>query len=147
MATTPTAADISDAALMVAGPLALYRARRRAGQLEADPAQELAAEKLQSLHHALAHYAAGIGPAGWRERLGLARRRDEAPQGLYIFGGVGRGKSMLMDLFFASAPIEKKRRVHFHEFMLEIHDRLHRQRQDRARRRRSAGAAGGGYRH
>jgi cell division protein ZapE len=63
-------------------------------------------------------------------RLGLARRRDEAPQGLYIFGGVGRGKSMLMDMFFASAPIEKKRRVHFHEFMLEVHDRLHRQRQD-----------------
>jgi cell division protein ZapE len=130
MATTPTAADMSDA--VPAGPLALYRARRRAGQLAADPAQELAAEKLQSLHHALAHYRPASGPAGWRERLGLARRRDEAPQGLYIFGGVGRGKSMLMDLFYASAPIEKKRRVHFHEFMLEVHDRLHRQRQDRA---------------
>jgi cell division protein ZapE len=130
MATTPTAADMSGA--VTAGPLALYRARRRAGQLAADPAQELAAEKLQSLHHALAHYRPTSGPAGWRERLGLARRRDEAPQGLYIFGGVGRGKSMLMDLFYASAPIEKKRRVHFHEFMLEVHDRLHRQRQDRA---------------
>ena len=123
---------MSDAALTAAGPLALYRARRRAGQLEADPAQELAAEKLQSLHHALVHYQPASGAAGWRERLGLARRRDEAPQGLYIFGGVGRGKSMLMDLFFASAPVEKKRRVHFHEFMLEVHERLHRQRQDRS---------------
>jgi cell division protein ZapE len=132
MATTPTAADMSDAALTAAGALALYRARRRVGQLEADPAQELAAEKLQSLHHALLHYQPGSGPAGWRARLGLARRRDEAPQGLYIFGGVGRGKSMLMDLFFASAPVEKKRRVHFHEFMLEVHERLHRQRQDRS---------------
>ena len=66
MATTPTAADMSDAALTVAGPLALYRARRRTGQLEADPAQELAAEKLQSLHHALAHYQPAAGPAGWR---------------------------------------------------------------------------------
>jgi len=123
---------MSAATPAAAGPLALYRARRRAGQLAADPAQELAAEKLQSLHHALVHYQPASGPAGWRERLGLARRRDEAPQGLYIFGGVGRGKSMLMDLFYASAPIEKKRRVHFHEFMLEVHDRLHRQRQDRA---------------
>jgi cell division protein ZapE len=113
------------------GPLELYRARRRAGQLEADPAQELAAEKLQSLHHALAHYRPTSGRAGWRERLGLARQREEPPQGLYIFGGVGRGKSMLMDLFFASAPVEQKRRVHFHEFMLEVHDSLHRQRQER----------------
>jgi len=132
MTTTPTAADMSDPAVAAAGPLALYRTRRRAGQLEADPVQELAAEKLQSLHHALVHYQPASGLAGWRERLGLARRRDEAPQGLYIFGGVGRGKSMLMDLFFASAPVEKKRRVHFHEFMLEVHDRLHRQRQDRS---------------
>lgn len=130
MATTPAAVGMSAAAPAAAGPLALYRERRRAGQLAADPAQELAAEKLQSLHHALLHYQPASGPAGWRERLGLARRRDEAPQGLYIFGGVGRGKSMLMDLFFASVPIEKKRRVHFHEFMLEVHDRLHRQRQD-----------------
>jgi cell division protein ZapE len=132
MATTSTAAEMSDPAATELGPLALYRARRRAGQLDADPAQELAAEKLQSLHHALLHYQPATGRAGWRERLGLARQREEPPQGLYIFGGVGRGKSMLMDLFFASAPIEKKRRVHFHEFMLEVHDSLHRQRQERA---------------
>jgi cell division protein ZapE len=121
---------MSDPASTQPGPLELYRARRRAGQLEADPAQELAAEKLQSLHHALAHYRPASGRAGWRERLGLARQREEPPQGLYIFGGVGRGKSMLMDLFFASAPVEQKRRVHFHEFMLEVHDSLHRQRQE-----------------
>jgi cell division protein ZapE len=114
------------------GPLALYRERRRAGHLEADPAQELAAEKLQSLHHALMHYQPAAGRAGWRQRLGLERRRDEPPQGLYIFGGVGRGKSMLIDLFFAAAPVERKRRVHFHAFMLEVHDSLHRQRQERA---------------
>jgi cell division protein ZapE len=123
---------MSDPTATELGPLELYRARRRAGQLAADPAQELAAEKLQSLHHALARYQPASGPAGWRERLGLARRREEAPQGLYIFGGVGRGKSMLMDMFFASTPVEKKRRVHFHEFMLEVHDSLHRQRQERA---------------
>jgi cell division protein ZapE len=131
MVAAPMTSESGLAAAMAQGPLALYRARRRAGQLDADPAQELAAEKLQSLHHALVGYAPA-GRAGWRERLGLARRREEPPQGLYIFGTVGRGKSMLMDLFFAAAPLDRKRRVHFHEFMLEAHDSLHRQRQERA---------------
>ncbi len=114
-----------------AGPLAAFRALRRDGALKPDPAQELAAEKLQSLHHALAAYQPASGATGWRCRFGLARRRDPAPQGLYLFGGVGRGKSMLMDLFFESAPVDRKRRVHFHAFMLEVHDRLHRWRRDR----------------
>ena len=93
------------------GPLAAFRARQRDGQLQHDAAQLLAAEKLQSLHNALKNYQPEAPDAGWmaswRERLGLARRREEdAPQGLYLFGGVGRGKSMLMDLFFASASVE-----------------------------------------
>jgi len=118
------------------GPLAAFRARQRDGHLQHDAAQLLAAEKLQSLHNALKEYQLEAPDAGWvsswRERLGLARRRDEvAPQGLYIFGGVGRGKSMLMDLFFATAPVEKKRRVHFHAFMLEIHATLHEWRQEK----------------
>jgi len=112
-----------------AGPLPLYRARRGAGQLQHDPAQELAAEKLQSLYNALRNYQPDSGRAGWRERLGLGRRKQDPPQGLYIFGGVGRGKSMLMDLFFQAAPVALKRRVHFHAFMLEVHDSLHKRRQ------------------
>jgi cell division protein ZapE len=106
------------------GPLAAYRAKRAQGLLAADPAQLLAAEKLQSLHNALARPGNG-GRIGWRERLGLARRSEPATQGLYIFGGVGTGKSMLMDLFFAAAPVAKKRRVHFNAFMLEVHESLH----------------------
>jgi|APTNR8051073442_1049403.scaffolds.fasta_scaffold00068_54 cell division protein ZapE len=109
---------------MTDGPLAQYRARLQSGDLRPDPAQELAAEKLESLHHALAGYRAEPGARGrssWKERFGLARRRAEPPQGLYIYGGVGRGKSMLMDLFFRTAPVEKKRRVHFHAFMQEVH--------------------------
>jgi cell division protein ZapE len=129
--TQPTSAT-ADAA---AGPLPLYRARRHAGHLQPDPAQELAAEKLQSLHNAIRNYEPASGSAGWRERLGLGSRKIDPPQGLYIFGGVGRGKSMLMDLFFLAAPVAKKRRVHFHAFMLEVHDSLH--------RRRQAGEAGG----
>lgn len=112
------------------GPLSLYRQRRGLGALRADPDQELAAEKLQSLYQALGRYQPQTGKTGWRERFGLSRRPAEpAPQGLYMYGGVGRGKSMLMDLFFETAPADKKRRVHFHAFMLEVHERLHKYRE------------------
>jgi cell division protein ZapE len=116
------------------GPLSAYRARRRAGELKPDPGQELTAEKLQSLANALRHYELSTGLGGWKARLGLGGRQADPPQGLYIYGGVGTGKSMLMDLFFESAPIEVKRRVHFHAFMQEVHDRLH------AWRRKTKGA-------
>lgn len=114
---------------MADGPLEAYRARRASGELDPDQMQALGAEKLQSLHNALRDYTPSSGGGGWRERLGLARRKETAPQGLYLFGGVGRGKSMLMDLFFETAPVEKKRRVHFHAFMLEVQDTLHGRRQ------------------
>lgn len=110
---------------MTEGPLFRYRQLRRDGALNPDMAQELAAEKLQSLHNALRHYQPSTGRGGWKERLGLGGRKDDPPQGLYMFGGVGRGKSMLMNLFYEDAPIEIKRRVHFHAFMAEVHDRLH----------------------
>ncbi|MEQ8700090.1 MAG: cell division protein ZapE, partial [Bauldia litoralis] len=106
------------------GPLAAYRARLSAGKLDHDSVQELAAEKLQSLHKALVDYQPA-DTGSWKARFGLTRRREEPPAGLYLYGSVGRGKSMLMDLFFETAPVARKRRVHFHEFMLEIHDRLH----------------------
>jgi len=112
------------------GPLAAYRARLAERRLKPDPVQALAAEKLESLHRALRGYDPGSNGKGWRARLGLAHRPDPAPNGLYIFGGVGRGKSMLMDLFFSTAPVEKKRRVHFNAFMLEIHDRLYKEQQE-----------------
>lgn len=115
---------------MTDGPLGAYRDKRRAGALRADPMQELAAEKLQSLHHALTGYRPASGPVGWRARLGLERRAIDPPQGIYIFGDVGRGKSMLMDMFFDAAPVERKRRVHFNAFMLEVHDRIHAWRTD-----------------
>jgi len=118
------------------GPLFTYRALVAAGKLKADPVQMLGAEKLQSVHNALKGYALDSGLGGWKERLGLARRRSEPPQGLYLYGGVGRGKSMLMDLFFETAPVERRRRVHFHEFMIEIHEAVHAWRQAQKQRKK-----------
>lgn len=129
-----TSSDPRDPASHAESPVAALRERRRKGALKPDPAQDLAAEKLQLLHQALKDYVP-LGQqgalAGWKARLGLSRRAEDPPQGLYIFGPVGRGKSMLMDLFFDSAPVaaEHKRRVHFHAFMLEVHQRLHAWRQ------------------
>ena len=123
----PPAAPTSPATMQ--GPVAAYRALLRDGAIDADPAQALAAEKLQALANALQHYRPNGGGSSWRERLGLARRREEpAPQGLYLYGPVGRGKSMLMDLFFRAAPLDKKRRVHFLAFMTQTHEGLHRRR-------------------
>lgn len=116
------------------GPLPRYRALVAHGDLKPDPLQELAAEKLQSLHHALVDYRPGAngGRQGWLSRFGLSNRpKAEMPQGLYLFGGVGRGKTMLMDLFCTHAPIEPKRRTHFNAFMKEVQERRHRWQDDR----------------
>lgn len=107
--------------------LETYRARLTAGEIAEDPAQELAVEKLELLSRRLQHYQPGNDT--WLQKLSFGRKREPAPQGLYIYGDVGRGKSMLMDLFFDKAPVEKKRRVHFHAFMQEVHAEIYRYRQ------------------
>ena len=113
------------------GPLAAYRALLAAGDIATDPAQALAAERLQSLWHRLRDYEpeAPRGDRSIWDRLRGRRRPDDIPDsyphGIYLVGDVGRGKSMLMDLFFAAADVARKRRVHFHEFMQEAHRRIH----------------------
>ena len=114
-------------------PLSAYRALVRAGEIGRDPAQELAAEKLNLLHRRLKTYRPPeAGDGGLLARLGFNRPAQPAapPTGLYMFGGVGRGKSMIMDLFFDAAPVTHKRRVHFHAFMLEVHERIHARRKE-----------------
>ena len=109
------------------GVMAVYRTLVRDGTWQRDPAQELGAEMLQILSNRLAHYVPSKSKS-WAERLGF-RQQADVRQGLYIYGAVGRGKSALMDLFFGGATIDRKRRVHFHAFMLDVHARIHAHRQ------------------
>ncbi len=110
-------------------PLARYRDLVARGELIADPVQELAAEKLSSLAHALKSYTPRSGKRGWLTRFGLKTSDTPPPLGLYLYGGVGRGKSMLMQLFYETAPTEAKERVHFQAFMRDFHNEIHRRRQ------------------
>ncbi|MEH3048226.1 cell division protein ZapE [Sphingomonas adhaesiva] len=85
-----------------------------AGELRPDPEQRAAAERLNTLAKELAH----------PRTTGFFRRRAVPARGIYLWGDVGRGKSMLMDLFYAQVALPAKRRVHFAEFMLEVHGRI-----------------------
>jgi cell division protein ZapE len=94
------------------------------GEIERDAAQEEALDLLAGLEarlreHRLARKSSSLG---WL--FGARERCEEPIRGLYLFGDVGRGKTMLMDLFFAASAVKRKRRAHFHEFMSDVHDRV-----------------------
>src|SRR3569623_1649420 len=99
--------------------LTRYDALVAAGELKPDPEQAAAARRLAALAEEL-QATPKRGSTLWRA-LG---RKPEAPRGVYLWGAVGRGKAMLMDLFFGCLDIRRKRRVHFTEFMLEVHQRI-----------------------
>lgn len=108
-----------------------YQALVSSGAIEADPAQADAVAALAALDERLSDYK----PRRKQNLFGrLFGDKDEAPpRGLYVYGEVGRGKTMLMDLFFQYSPVEHKRRAHFHEFMAEVHERIYGYRQNIAR--------------
>ncbi len=108
-----------------------YRTLVADGRLEADPAQAELATRLDRLAAGLVGYRPGRR-AGALGRL-IGAKPNGAPRGLYIHGAVGRGKTLLMDIFFEIAPLALKRRVHFHAFMADVHARVHRWRQMRKR--------------
>ncbi|WP_165324521.1 cell division protein ZapE [Rhizorhabdus phycosphaerae] len=99
--------------------LARYEEMLAAGELRADPDQRATIVRLDALAQALEERPSK-GSVLWR----MLRKAPAPVRGLYMWGGVGRGKSMMMDLFFDCVRVDSKRRVHFHEFMLEVHDRL-----------------------
>ncbi|HET6388730.1 cell division protein ZapE [Hyphomicrobium sp.] len=96
-----------------------YNARLAAGEIEPDAAQAALAQRLDELEVELAAYRPKSGMLA--KVFGKA---PEPPKGLYIWGSVGRGKTMLMDLFYEETAFEPKRRAHFHEFMADVHDRI-----------------------
>ena len=100
-----------------------YEAMAQSGEIAPDASQAALADQLDRLIDALAKPATknGNGALRWLRARGTAAG---SPRGLYIWGGVGRGKTLLMDLFFAEAPVKAKRRVHFHAFMGDVHDRI-----------------------
>lgn len=98
------------------GPFPRYQELVESGALEKDPAQKAAALRLQGLSEALTSKARGP--------FLFFKPTPAAPKGVYLFGAVGRGKSLLMDVFFNNTDVRPKRRVHFHEFMAETHERI-----------------------
>jgi cell division protein ZapE len=108
-----------------------YRGLISSGAIEPDPAQAEVADAFAALEQKLAGYK----PPRKQGLLGrlFADKNGGPPRGLYIHGEVGRGKTMLMDLFFQASLVEHKRRAHFHEFMAEVHERIYAYRQEIAR--------------
>jgi cell division protein ZapE len=104
---------------------AQYSAAVAAGRMERDAAQLAVVGRLARLEARITEYrlARKSSSLGWL----FASRESALPRikGLYIYGDVGRGKTMLMDLFFETSPVVRKRRAHFHEFMIDVHERIH----------------------
>jgi cell division protein ZapE len=108
-----------------------YQALVSSGTIEPDAAQEEVVEAFAGLEQRLSRYKP-LRKQGLLGRL-FADKDDVPPRGLYVHGDVGRGKTMLMDMFFQQSPVEHKRRAHFHEFMAEVHERIYGFRQNIAR--------------
>lgn len=114
----------------MSAPLADYERRVASGELGPDPAQARAAAALERLYGELT--VAGPPLGGWRRRWRRALGHPIEPvRGVYLWGRVGRGKTRLMDLFYACLPFEDKQRQHFHRFMSSVHEHLKRLRRHR----------------
>ena len=110
---------------MEKGPLELYKARLVAGEIQEDAHQKIVIDRLELLHQELSKKRVSPCFSLFKKLFFLAEENKKHPRCLYIYGPPGRGKSMLMDLFFETAPVWPRKRVHVHPFMQAIHERLH----------------------
>lgn len=109
---------------MTTTPLDRYHAQLSKQAIDPDPMQERAATALTRLYHDVLAYEEQR--KSWKQKVLFKVIKKMPPRGVYLHGPVGRGKSMLMDIFYDSIPLGiKKRRVHFHQFMIEVQDYLH----------------------
>jgi cell division protein ZapE len=115
---------------MASSITARYAAGVAGGRVEHDLAQRTVVEMLGRLETRIVEYrlARKSSSLGWL--FGSREKKQPPVKGLYIYGEVGRGKTMLMDLFFEASPVVRKRRAHFHEFMIDVHERVHAFRQE-----------------
>jgi len=106
-----------------------YAARVMSGEFSEDPAQAQLARRLDALLTEVSNrrLASKSSALGWM--FARKQKSGKAPRGLYVHGAVGRGKTMLMDMFFELVPAKRKRRAHFHDFMADAHARIHAHRQ------------------
>ncbi|XP_020657008.3 AFG1-like ATPase isoform X1 [Pogona vitticeps] len=130
-ATTGNLTDANSKALLICnGPLEHYEFLIKTKMLKNDEQQRRVIESLQKLHESLKGYS--IGP---KHILSKLFTRQKPPMGLYVYGDVGTGKTMVMDIFYSQLEAEKKKRVHFHGFMLDVHKRIHRLKQSLPKRK------------
>lgn len=106
------------------GPYAAWKKLVRAETIRDDEAQKIALAKLQKLHEELGDWKPQ-GPFPIYFAFKFLAKKPVPPKGVYLWGDVGRGKSMIMDIFHQASNVPLKRRVHFHQFMQEVHEKLH----------------------
>ncbi len=109
-------------------PLERYQNDIAENGFQRDEAQHQAVAALDKLFHAIVEFQSTPTPelSKWQKLMGKKASLPQPPKGLYFWGGVGRGKTYLMDAFFDALPTERKMRVHFHRFMYRVHDELRR---------------------
>ncbi|XP_071662764.1 AFG1-like ATPase isoform X3 [Patagioenas fasciata] len=126
---TPT--DVNARALLVCnGPLEHYDFLIKQEELRNDEQQRRVVQHLQKLHESLKGYSIGS-----KNLLSKLFAKNNPPKGLYVYGDVGTGKTMVMDMFYSHLEVERKKRVHFHGFMLDVHQRIHRLKQNLPKRK------------
>lgn len=105
-------------------PMSVYMSKVNQGVLTEDEYQKKIVASLDRLNAQLINYRPPVKANAFYQKL-FGQQKIVPPKGLYLYGSVGCGKTMLMDLFHDQCPVEKKQRVHFHKFMLDVHQRIH----------------------